>query len=52
MFNFEKLEVWQKTRKFVKMVYDVNASYTFDKLYIEAENIAKMISKFSKFLTC
>ncbi|MEO0223764.1 MAG: four helix bundle protein [candidate division WOR-3 bacterium] len=27
MYGFEKLEVWQKTRKFVKRVYEVTASY-------------------------
>jgi len=27
MYNFEKLEVWKKARKFVKRIYEITARY-------------------------
>jgi len=33
MYNFERLEVWKKTREFVKKVYNITAKYPPDEKF-------------------
>ena len=40
MFNFEKLEVWQRAIAFTGIVY----AATFQSIYNEAEAISRMLS--------
>jgi four helix bundle protein len=59
MYNFEKLEVWQKTRKFVRRIYEVTGKYPSSEKFGLAQhtkesavsilsNIAEGGSRFSK----
>ncbi len=41
MYGFEKLEVWQKTRKFVKRIYELTATYPPEEKFGLAQHTRK-----------
>ncbi|MBU0694119.1 MAG: four helix bundle protein [Candidatus Omnitrophica bacterium] len=43
MFSFEKLEVWQKTREFLKEIYKVTASFPKEEQFGLTQHIRKSI---------